>query len=262
MKISNSTERLLVVDDEKNIRAVLKEGLEAHAYNVQEAASAEDALRLIERQSFDLVLLDLRMPGMDGLELLTHIHERSPQTIIIMLTAYATLDSAVQALRQGAYDYLTKPASIPQIVESVERGLIKKREEARRNQVISQLEQTLADLKRETLATQAPIDLNSRFVHTETLMIDRSKRIVVRGDQSISLSATEFDLLDYLVQHADRLVTSREIVKEIQGYDLAEEDARPLIRVHIQRLRQKLEDDLENPRYVLNVRGRGYRFVG
>jgi CheY-like chemotaxis protein len=83
MKISNSTERLLVVDDEKNIRAVLKEGLEAHAYNVQEAASAEDALRLIERQSFDLVLLDLRMPGMDGLELLTRIHERSPQTIII-----------------------------------------------------------------------------------------------------------------------------------------------------------------------------------
>jgi DNA-binding response OmpR family regulator len=258
----NPTECILVVDDEKNIRLVLKEGLEAQGYNVEEAANAEDALRLFERQSFDLVLLDLKLPGMDGLELLTRIHKRSPQTVIIMLTAYATLDSAVQALRQGAYDYLTKPSSIPQIVESVERGLLKKREQVRRAQVIDQLEQTLAELKRETLATQTPSDLKGRFVQTQTLMIDRGKRLVVRGDQAIGLSATEFDLLDYLVQHSDRLVTAREIVKEIQGYDLVEEDARPLVRVHIQRLRQKLEDDPENPNYVLNVRGRGYRFVG
>jgi DNA-binding response OmpR family regulator len=258
----NPTESILVVDDEKNIRLVLKEGLEAQKYSVEEAASAEQALRMFDRQTFDLVLLDLKLPGMDGVELLTRIHERSPQTIIIMLTAYATLDSAVQALRQGAYDYLTKPASIPQIVESVERGLLKKREETRRNQVINQLEQTLAELKRETLATQTPTDLSGRFVQTQTLMIDRAKRLVVRGDQAMALSATEFDLLDYLVQHSDRLVTAREIVKEIQGYDLVEEDARPLVRVHIQRLRQKLEDDPENPHYVLNVRGRGYRFVG
>lgn len=260
--MTNAAEHLLVVDDEKNIRVVLKEALQAQQYHVEEAASGEEALRLMDNRAFDLVLLDLRMPGMDGIELLTQIHERYPQTIIIMLTAYATLDSAVQALRQGAYDYLTKPASIPLIIESVERGLAKKREEARRTQVISQLEQTLAELKRESLTTQTPTDLSSRFVQTQTLMIDRGKRFVVRGDQPLSLSATEFDLLDYLVQHADRLVTAREIVKEIQGYDLAEEDARPLVRVHIQRLRTKLEDDPENPRYVLNVRGRGYRFVG
>jgi DNA-binding response OmpR family regulator len=258
----NVTERILVVDDEKNIRIVLKEALEAHQYQVEQAGTGEDALRLFERHSFDLVLLDLKLPDTDGVELLTRIHEISPQTIIIMLTAFATLDSAVQALRKGAIDYLTKPASIPVIIEAVERGLLKKREETRRIQVITQLEQTLAELKRETLATPTSADFNSRFVQTQTLMIDRAKRLVVRGDQSIPLSATEFDLLDYLVHHADRLVTASEIVKEIQGYDLAEEDARPLVRVHIQRLRQKLEDDPENPHYVLNVRGRGYRFVG
>lgn len=258
----NPTESILVVDDEKNIRTVLKEGLQAHQYTVQEAASAEEALRLLDHQPFDLVLLDLKLPGMDGIELLTRIHERTPQTIIIMLTAYATLDSAVQALRQGAYDYLTKPASMLQIVESVERGLLKKREQARRNQVITQLEQTLAELKRETLVTQTASDLSSRFVQTQTLIIDRGKRLVVRGDQAVALSATEFDILDYLVQHADRLVTASEIVKKIQGYDLVEKDARPLVRVHIQRLRQKLEDDLEHPHFILNVRGRGYRFIG
>jgi two-component system KDP operon response regulator KdpE len=260
--MGNGTEHILVVDDEKSIRLVLKEALEMHQYQVEEAGTGDDALRLCDHRMFDLVLLDLKLPDMDGVTLLTRLHERSPQTIIIMLTAFATLDSAVQALRQGAYDYLTKPASIPLIIESVERGLLKKREEARRLQVITQLEQTLAELKRDTLAMQSVGDLTSRFVQTHTLMIDRAKRLVVRGDQPIALSATEFDLLDYLARHADRLVTASEIVKEIQGYDLTEEDARPLVRVHIQRLRQKLEDDPDNPHFILNVRGRGYRFVG
>ena len=258
-----STDRILIVDDEKTIRTVLSEALLAHGYEVTEAANSQEALSMLARETFDLALLDLKLPGsMDGMGLLQHIQSHTPYTVVIMLTAYATLDSAVAALRQGASDYLTKPASISQIIESVERGIAKKRTDNRRQQLISHLEKTLEELKQEGQATQTGAIVAERFVKTPTLMIDRQKRLAVRGNQPMMLTATEFDLLDYLVQHADRVVTAREVVKEIQGYDLTEVDARPLVRVHVQRLRQKLEDDPDKPRYVLNVRGRGYRFVG
>jgi two-component system KDP operon response regulator KdpE len=205
----------------------------------------------------------LKLPGsLDGLALLDRIVAHWQDTIVIVLTGYASLDSAIAALRRGAYDYLTKPASIPQILESVERGLDKKRQAARRQLIIAQLEQTLDELRREGLGTRGPEVADDRFVKTSSLMIDRHKRLAVRGDQPIALTATEFDLLEYLAQHADRVVTPGEIVKEIQGYDLGEADARPIVRVHIQRLRQKLEDDPDNPKFILNVRGKGYRFLG
>jgi DNA-binding response OmpR family regulator len=258
-----SPDRILIVDDEKTIRTVLSEALLVHGYQVAEAANSQEALSVLARETFDLALLDLKLPGsMDGMGLLQHIQSHTPHTVVIMLTAYATLDSAVAALRQGAYDYLTKPASIPQIIESVERGIAKRREDHRRLQLINHLEKTLEELKQEGRATQTESVIDGRFVKTPSLMIDRQKRLAVRGNQPIMLTATEFDLLDYLVQHADRVVTAREVVKEIQGYDLTEVDARPLVRVHIQRLRQKLEDDPDHPRYIQNVRGRGYRFVG
>lgn len=254
--------RVLIVDDEETFAAVLGEALTARGLDVRAARNAEEAERALARQTFDLALVDLKLPGRtDGLGVLEQILQRAPETVVIMLTAYGTLDSAVAALRRGAYDYLTKPASIPTIVESLERGLAKKREEQRRQQIIAQLESTLEELKREGLPADG-LPAAGRFVKTSTLMIDRQKRLAVRGDQPIALTATEFDLLDYLAQHADRVVTAREVVKAIQGYDLSEGDARPIVRVHIQRLRQKLEDDPNAPRFILNVRGKGYRFVG
>jgi two-component system KDP operon response regulator KdpE len=86
--------------------------------------------------------------------------------------------------------------------------------------------------------------------------------LVARDNQVLTLTSTEYDVLDYLARHANRIVTTRELVKAIQGYDLTEKEARPIIRVHIQRLRDKLEDDPAHPQYILNVRNKGYRFVG
>ncbi len=255
-------ENILIVDDEKNIRAVIEEALAAQGYRTRTSATAEDALRACEQTVFDLALLDLKLPGkMDGMDLLTEIHRRWPQTVIIMLTAYASLDSSIAALRNGAYDYLVKPASLNQIVESVSRGLAKKRTEAQRYETIARLEETLRMLKQENLAQPAP-DISERFAQVASLTIDRQTRLAVLDREPLALTATEFDLLDYLVRHCDRVVTARELVKTIQGYDLVEADARPIVRVHIQRLRQKLGDDPDHPRYILNVRGRGYRFAG
>jgi DNA-binding response OmpR family regulator len=252
---------ILVVDDEDTIRTIITDALTQHGHNVQSAATSEQALRLCETTAFDLVLLDLKIPGaMDGLDLLKMIRRRLPQTVVIMLTGYGTLDSAITALRAGAFDYLTKPVSTAQIVESVERGLEKHREELRRQELVTHLEATLQALKGAAVSTAPPLD--QRFTHTATLTIDRQKRLVVRGDELIELTATEFDILDYLARAADRVVTASELVKATQGCDVMEQDARPMVRVHIQRLRQKLGDDPERPRYILNVRGKGYRFIG
>ncbi|HEX9076633.1 MAG TPA: response regulator transcription factor [Anaerolineae bacterium] len=255
-------DQILIVDDEKNIRTVIEEALAAEGYKTRACTTAEEALQACEQTEFDLALLDLKLPGkMDGMDLLAEIHRHWPRTVIIMLTAYASLDSSIAALRNGAYDYLVKPASLSQIVASVSRGLAKKRVEAQRYETIARLEETLRMLKQENLA-QPAAEIPERFVQISSLTIDRQKRLAVLDHEPLSLTATEFDLLDYLVRHCDRIVTASELVKTIQGYDLVEADARPIVRVHIQRLRQKLGDDPDHPRYILNIRGRGYRFAG
>lgn len=260
----NQRERILVVDDENSIRLVVCDALESQGYDVVTAAGSAEALRACEQQEFDLALVDLKMPGpMDGIGLLSVILSRWSQTIIIMMSGYGTLDSAINALRKGATDYITKPASMSQIIESVERGLAKRREDHRHQQLIAQIEETLRELKRERASTfTAETTEAERFVRTSEITIDRHKRLVVRGDKGIELTATEFDLLDYMARNADRVVTASELVKATQGYELAEIDARPMIRVHIRRLRQKLENDPENPQTIVNVRGKGYRFAG
>lgn len=257
-------EHILIVDDEKTIRAVVADALEARGWQVQCAADSAEALRACEHIEFDLALLDLKIPGpVDGIGLLTQIHSHAPHTTVIMMTGYATLDSAISALRQGASDYLTKPASLSQIVASVERGLEKRREALRRQELITNLEATLRELKRETPADQlSDVNGHARFVQTPRVTIDRQKRLVALDDQLVELTPTEFDLLDYLAAHSDRVVTAQELIQAAQGYEISEVDARPIVRVHLQRLRQKLGDDPHNPHIILNVRGKGYRFVG
>jgi two-component system, OmpR family, KDP operon response regulator KdpE len=258
-----NAEQILIADDEETIRTTIADALEPHGYLVHAVARAEHALRVLEQVGIDLALVDLNMPGtMDGQGLLREIHRNWPLTIVIMLTGYATLDSAIAALREGAYDYLTKPTSTTQIIESIERGLAKRHEVARQQELIARLDETLRDLKRESQPRQFTLPEADRFIQTPTLTLDRHKRLAVCDGKPLSLTATEFDVLDLLARHADRVVTASELIKAVQGYDLVESDARPIARVHIQRLRRKLRDDPDAPRYVLTVRGKGYRYVG
>lgn len=259
-----STTNIIIVDDEKTIRMVLGDAFTAEGYLVQTATSAEEAIEAFVQTRFDLALVDLRMPGtMNGLDLLKEIHRNYPHTIVIMLTAYASMDSAIQALREGAYDYLVKPTSISLIISTVERGLAKRRKEIRLLEILGEMESMVLELRRE-LGTGASNedDPAARFIQTSHLTIDRQKRLVVRGDQPITLTETEFEILDFLAHNPDQVVTASELTKSVQGYDLTDEAARPLIRVHIRRLRQKLEEDPDRPRFILNVRGKGYRFAG
>jgi two-component system KDP operon response regulator KdpE len=101
-----------------------------------------------------------------------------------------------------------------------------------------------------------------RFIQTPALTIDRQKRLVVKDGKPLMLTSTEFDLLDFLASQPERVVTAQELIRAVQGYEISENDARPIVRVHIRRLRQKLEENPDQPGYILNVRGKGYRFVG
>ena len=117
------TPHILIVDDENTLRYFLKRTLEAEGYRVSEAADGQTALSLLERETFDLALVDLRMAGMDGLEVMRQFRQRSPETQIIIVTGFASVPSAVEALRHGAHDYLTKPFNTEELLASVADGL-------------------------------------------------------------------------------------------------------------------------------------------
>ncbi len=254
--------RILVVDDEAVARISLAEVLRLEGYEVQTAASGEEALELVERHPFDLMIVDLKMPGMDGIQLTEAVQERTPDTVIILLTAFATLETAIEAVRRGAHDYLLKPCPVPQILESVRKGLDKGRQERRRRELVARLEQTVSEL----VATEQGLPTGNATPHTQNLLqvqdvkLDRERHTVTVGGRPVNLTPTEFRLLACLMENAGQVCTPQELVRRAQGYETDPWGARAIIRVHVRRLRQKLEPDPSNPRYVVNVRGVGYLF--
>jgi DNA-binding response OmpR family regulator len=258
--------RILVVDDEKATRLSLAEILSLEGYQVTSASSGEEALQKLEEKTFDLVLADLVMKEVDGLEVMEVVKKLSPETVVIMLTAYGTLESAIQAMRQGAYDYLIKPCGAQEIVASVESGLAKQRQERRRKELVARVEEMLKALKVEE--DEIPISTSrgdqfkrARFLQCGEIIVDLQKHIATLHGQLLNLTPTEFRLLASLMGKADHVLSCQELVREVQNYDCDEREARDIIRVHIRRLRKKIEADPANPQYILNVRGVGYMFA-
>jgi len=256
--------RILVVDDEATTRISLAELLRLEGYDVSIAASGEDALDIIDRQSpFDLMVVDIKMPGMDGLQLTEAVQRRSPDTVIILLTAFGTLETAIQALRRGAHDYLLKPCPVSQILESVRKGLSKRYQEQQRKELVSRLEQTLSELRaieQPDVAIAPPTAQVERYLEVQDVRLDRERHQVWIGDRSVDLTPTEFKLLSYLMERADQVCSPQQLVRQAQGYETDPWGARAIVRVHIRRLRRKMEPDPARPRYIVNVRGVGYTF--
>ncbi|MBN1657823.1 MAG: response regulator transcription factor [Anaerolineae bacterium] len=250
---------ILVVDDEEAMRITLKAFLGHLGYRVSVAATGEQALEMIGRQAFALVLLDLHMPGISGTDVLRAARPLAPDTVFVILTAYGTLDTAILAIRNGAFDYLLKPTPVQEIVRVVERALADRQRRHALQDPVALLERALVQLKGEGIQTVSP-SAPERFLQESDLAVDTLKQlVVVRGDP-VSLTPTEYDLLVYLMRHRRRVVSCRELVREIQGHDLDERDARVVLRTHIYRLRQKIEIDPNEPQMVCTVRGRGYTF--
>jgi DNA-binding response OmpR family regulator len=248
--------KILVVDDEPAIRSGLSAILQTAGYSVTAVASGEAALQHLEEHSTDLALLDIRMPGMSGVELMQQIKGRWPRVAIILLTGYASVDSAVAAVRAGADDYLTKPSRAETIKSSVARALDRRAETGRRDEFLRQLREGLNQLDAGDEPTGiAPVAI----LQVGDLRVDLTRHEAQRGDEALLLTPTEFDLLTYLMRNAGRAISHQELVREVQGYETELWEAREITKYHIYALRQKLEPDPSAPQYIHTVRGIGYK---
>jgi len=261
----NHAARILVVDDEPAARVSLAEILRLEGYDVSTASSGLEVVSMLGKSApFDLMVLDIRMPGMDGLELTERIHHQAPDTIIILLTAFGTLDTAIQAIRHGAHDYLLKPCPIPDILQSVQQGLVKRGRGLRRQELVVRLQDTLTELaEADPAVIDAQTDSESlstaeNLVRVRDIVLDPQRYTAKVGDQNLDLTPTEFKILMCLTATPDQVWSPQDLIERVQGYETDARGARAIVRVHIRRLRKKLEVDPSNPHYILNVRGVGY----
>ncbi len=261
-------------------RLFLEETLTNDGYEVVAVASGEEAVDIIPHQEFDLALLDLMLGGISGMEVLVALRQQWPDTGVIILTAHGTLESAVEALRQGAHDYLFKPCKTAQLRESIQKGLLKRQRELRQRQTLHQLEHRLSeelDNVRASLAGNSalvpaphlqpaapppaasePAIEGSRFLRRGTVTLDLSQHVIFVEGHLLELSPTEFDLLAYLVGEAPRVVTAPELVRAVQGYSSELWEARDLVRQHIYNIRQKIKEASGRVDIIRTVRGVGY----
>ena len=259
--------RILVVDDDKSVRNTLKEVLSREGYEVIAVESGEEALQTMRQVAVDLALLDLKLTGIDGLRVMEEIRKLWPSTVVIMLTGYATLESALGALRQGAHDYLLKPCEPDALKESVRKGLEKRWRDIRRKELLSRLEQGVRELSTVGLE-RAPKEeevppLQGEWEKEDVLkvgqlIIDLRKHSVTIAGRPVNLTPTEFAVLSCLAKEAGNVLSCETLVSRVQGYECYEQEARMIIKTHISHLRQKLEEDPSNPKYIINVRGVGY----
>jgi DNA-binding response OmpR family regulator len=276
---TTDTAHILVVDDEGANRYSVSKTLQRVGYVVSEAASGEEALDLLVKQHYDVVLTDIRMPpGIDGVELLKRIKEEAPDAIVILMTGYASLGTAVEALRLGAHDYLIKPSSSQDIRQSVSKGVERSRNLRRRRALLDAIRNDVFELTRSDYEPAKPAFDGGGYAEPESRRIPEAvpepisnsmqlgpltvypgRYQIAVGDTDIDLTPTEFDLLLYLAAHRGRVVPCHELVREVRGYAVDEAEAREVIRPHVSNLRRKLKEAGQDADLIVNVRGIGYR---
>jgi two-component system KDP operon response regulator KdpE len=222
---------ILIAEDEKPIRHFIKVSLETQKYNCLEAHDGSNALLLITSHHPDIVILDLGLPDIDGLDVIRKVREWSNVPIIVV-SARGHEREKVEALDAGADDYLTKPFSVPELLARIRVAL-------RRNTSVAQ--------------SAAP------FFEMDQLKIDFEKRRVTLSGDLIHLTPTEYNLLTLLARHCGKVLTHRFLISEIWGASVAD-DAQTL-RVCMGNLRRKIEKDTTQPRYIITEVGVGYRMV-
>lgn len=266
----NVTGRILVIDDEASLRKTLARILGNAGFEVTTAESAEQGLDFLKTTPYDLVLTDLRMPGMHGMDALKLIHVNYPSLPVVLFTAQPDVNSAVDALRHGATDYLLKPIKPEVIIERARAILAKHQTEKRKREIALQIEALQGELKSleageavQPSAQTQPVNgaEKERFLKRGTLVLDLLTRRVTLDNVTLNTPPTSFDYLLVLARHAPDVVDYQTLVAEAQGYQTDPREAQDLAKWHIHQLRQIIEKDAHNPEYLLNVRGTGYRLV-
>jgi DNA-binding response OmpR family regulator len=229
--VANGSPRILLVDDEQSIQTLLSYPLRKDGYHVTSALDGGEALQRFEEGRFDLVILDLMLPRLDGVEVCRQLRSRS-QVPIIMLTAKGSETDKVAGLEVGADDYITKPFSMREFRSRVKAAL-------RRSRMGGES------------ATEGPIEC-------EALKIDFDRRMVTLDKEAIRVTYVEFEILGALARSPGRVLTRETLLEHVWG-DSEYRDPRT-VDVHIRHLREKLEKDPKQPDFLFTVRGVGYRF--
>ena len=230
MAPAESKGNILVVDDEPQITRVLKTTLSSHGYGTRTARDGDEALQIFRDWSPDLIITDLRMPNMDGLELCRHVRQKS-QVPIIVLSVKGEEKIKVEALDAGADDYVTKPFNVNELLARVRAAL------------------------RRSTARQEP---ESPAIQVGDFHIDLQARTVRVKDRAVHLTPKEFDLLVYLARHPGKVITHRLLLAAVWGANSVEQPE--YLRVFVGHLRKKLEPDEGAPRYIVTEPWVGYRF--
>jgi two-component system KDP operon response regulator KdpE len=224
--------RILLVDDEPAIRRALSTTLNELGFQTVEASRGEEALRLIRSENFNAVLLDVKMPGLGGMQTLSRLRALAPRLPILMLTVQDAEEDKVEALEAGADDYITKPFSMRECVARIRSAI-------RRAQTPERPE-------------DAPIVIGE-------IQVLPVKRLVSKREQPIHLTRKEYDILHYLMLHAGRAVTYGKVLTQVWGPEYRQEV--DYLRTFVRQLRKKIEDDPANPKYLLTDAYVGYRFA-
>jgi two-component system alkaline phosphatase synthesis response regulator PhoP len=225
--------KILIVEDEAGLVTTLRDRLRKQGYTVSVARDAESALETVARHAFDLILLDLMLPGQSGLAVCEKLRKDGSRTPIMMLTARRQTRDKVAGLNAGGDDYLTKPFHMTELLARIE-----------------------ALLRRQSNFS------GSSAAHHQfgNVQIDVQRTEVLRGGEPVPLSAKEFQLLTYFVEHRAVTLSREQLLRDVWGYQ--ELPSTRTVDVHVAWLRQKLEQDPKNPQYILTVVGFGYKFAG
>ena len=258
---------ILIVDDENHLRLSLSFILQKENYRVETATNAEEALECLRSHEYDLMFLDLNMPGMSGIDLLVKVHQYYPHMPVLILTAHAALDSAIQAVRLRARDYLIKPVEPVEILIRVAEILDESKPPARRKEIVSQMQSLLAEWqtidgadRNPTSPTPPPAD-SADILKKGNFELDLAACHATLNGKYIPVTGIYFNYLCTLLRHAPKAVPYKTLVKETQEYDVTIPEARDLARWRIHELRHMIEVDPQHPQYILTVRGFGYRLA-
>lgn len=252
---------ILIVDDDDMFRASITDLLVDENYQVLAASSAIEALELLQHYNpqIEVVFSDVKMPQMDGLELLHETKTLYPTVVVVMLTGHGEVGSAVQAMREGALNYLLKPANRQQILASTEEAFATRASTVQKQNLMNQVVLGLKQLGMVTSELPEPLRASSgkRFVQVRDLLIDHYRLTATLGDVNLELTPTEFDLLSYLAHAQGRVVTFEELVYQLQGIQAPRDEARSMLSTHLSNLRAKLRE-AGGLDYIINSRGHGY----
>lgn len=229
--------RVLIVDDEEIARLSLADILRLEGYEISTASGGREAVEMVRKESFDVMILDLKMPGMGGIEVLERIEDKLGTLKVIVLTAHGSMDSAISALRYRVYDYLLKPVMPDHVIDCIEGALVTK----------------------DAVVPEEDPDRPRRYYKlTRQVTLDANKRMVTWGDEAISLTPTEARLMVLLTESAGEMLTHTDLVQQCQGYNVSNEEAAKILRPVVSRLRQKMVVLPGWTEWIQNIRGAGY----